>query len=53
LPFPEHQVLTVKNAILNSPTSVSMVFEEVKKQFADPITYTKESTSVLDPLFLN
>lgn len=53
LPFPEHKVLTVKSAILNSPASVSMVFEEIKKQFSDPNTYRKKSTSILDPLFLN
>jgi hypothetical protein len=48
---PEYVILRVTDAILKSPSvSVSLVFEQIKKQLMNPEIYEKDGESVLDIL---
>ena len=48
----DYQILTVSNALLNSPSiSLSLSFEELGRQFINPTTYNKYHKSEYDIYF--
>lgn len=49
--FPDYKIQTVTSAILNLPLSVSLVFEEIKKQFRSISSFQKTKESILDGIF--
>jgi len=50
--FPSYSVLRITEAILKSPSpSVSLAFEQIKKQLTEPDTFEKNGSSLLDELF--
>lgn len=49
----EYVILRLSDAIMNSPSIVnSLSFEQIKKQFLNPSTYSKTDSSYLDVMFI-
>jgi RNA polymerase Rpb1, domain 5 len=49
--FPQYRILRVTDAVLKSPSvSVSLAFEQIKKQIESPDTYMKNGYSFVDEL---